>query len=245
MPQTDAQASLSIGALKFDPTDATHNTLIAGIGDYSSLNSIGGPRTGFLRTTNGGTNWSPISFPNENISGVAERGATIVASVDFALPFDCAHIGIGRSINTGASFFQVGPQGVSHDLASDPSNNAVLYTDSVFADSCSSGFLSNGIYKSTDSGATWNLVSDATMNGLIVDNQTDNVKIAVGSHNDVDVAIDNLGEVVGLFHSPDGGVTWQSLDLPVTIDGCAAFGLHPGKQAIFISQSSLTPPTPI
>src|SRR5216684_1661581 len=68
------------------------------------------------------------------------------------------------------------------------------------------------------------------MNGLIVDNQTDNVKIAVGSHNDVDVAIDNLGEVVGLFHSPDGGVTWQSLDLPVTIDGCAAFGLHPGKQ---------------
>ncbi len=58
--QTDAQASLSIGALKLDPTDATHNTLIAGIGDYSSLNSIGGPRTGFLRTTNGGTNWSII-----------------------------------------------------------------------------------------------------------------------------------------------------------------------------------------
>ena len=37
VPLTDNLPSLSIGALEFDPTDATHQTLIAGIGATSSL----------------------------------------------------------------------------------------------------------------------------------------------------------------------------------------------------------------
>jgi predicted acyl esterase len=49
LPQTDFQNSLSISSIHFDPTDATGNTLIAGIGDFSSLNNIGGPRIGFLQ----------------------------------------------------------------------------------------------------------------------------------------------------------------------------------------------------
>src|SRR5262249_44181875 len=55
-PLTDNFPSLSIGALEFDPTDATHRTLVAGIGRFSSFGRNGGPLTGILRTTDGGDN---------------------------------------------------------------------------------------------------------------------------------------------------------------------------------------------
>src|SRR5262249_12978363 len=53
-PLTDNFPSPSIGALEFDPTDATNRTLVAGIGRFSSFSRIGGPLTGILRTTDGG-----------------------------------------------------------------------------------------------------------------------------------------------------------------------------------------------
>ena len=68
-PLTDFQASLSIGALEFDPTDATHQTLVAGIGLFSSFARRGGARTGLLRTTDGGTTWTPIDGGGE-VDGV-------------------------------------------------------------------------------------------------------------------------------------------------------------------------------
>src|SRR5712692_1235079 len=52
-PQTDTLNSLSGGPIKFDPTDGTHNTLIAGNGNFSSLASAGGPQSGVLLTTDG------------------------------------------------------------------------------------------------------------------------------------------------------------------------------------------------
>src|SRR5262249_40613950 len=82
-PLTDNFPSLSIGALEFDPTDPTRRTLVAGIGRFSSFGQNGGPLTGILRTTDGGDNWARISnsvLMNQNISGIAARGATLLAS---------------------------------------------------------------------------------------------------------------------------------------------------------------------
>ena len=53
-PLTDNFPSLSIGALEFDPTDPTRQTLVAGIGRFSSFGRSGGPLAGLLRTTDGG-----------------------------------------------------------------------------------------------------------------------------------------------------------------------------------------------
>ncbi|UCF07358.1 MAG: hypothetical protein JSW28_06805, partial [Thermoplasmata archaeon] len=58
MPKTDFESSLSISALELDPNDPTHNTLIAGIGRASAKAREGGPRTGLLRSTDGGVTWS-------------------------------------------------------------------------------------------------------------------------------------------------------------------------------------------
>jgi hypothetical protein len=229
--QTDPQTSLSIGALEFDPTDATRQTLVAGIGRFSSFASRGGQRLGLLRTFDGGNRWTRLDgggvLVGKNISGVAPRGSIIVLSVNVADSFTFPNIGIFRSTDFGATFTQISngngsatglPGGVSNDLVGDPTNPARLFTSVVFATTV--GGL-NGIYRSTNTGATWTKVSNAAMDALIISGTTNNIEMAVGRNNNVYAAIVNSGRLAGLFRSGDGGDTWTALDVPNT---------HPGGQ---------------
>ena len=233
----DAFSSLSIGAMSLDPTDGTFNTIVAGFGRFSSFGGVGGPRNGLLRTTNGGTNWTelnPAALAGTNISGVAARGATIVVAVNNSDAFTCGTIGIFRSTNTGSTFsIRSGaagsglPRGRAFDLASDPTNNAVLYTAIRDASGCTVGGV-NGVYKSTDTGATWTKVSDATMDALLTDGSgVNNVRIAVGNSGQVYVGIIDLGQLAGIFRSGNGGTSWTQLDTPSTNEGGTDIGIHP------------------
>ncbi len=211
-PLTDQTTSLSTGALVLDPTDPTNNTLVAGIGRYSSFGQDGGARTGLLKTTDGGATWVSLDgggvLRGKNISGIAARGNTIVVSVNVADDYVYPNLGIFRSTDGGASFTQISrtggsglPGGVSYDLASDPTNPNVLYTNVVFSDNNGG---TNGIYKSTNQGATWSKVSNSAMDALIT-NGTSNIEISVGTSNNVYVGINNQGRLAGLFRSGDGG----------------------------------------
>ena len=71
-PLTDDFHSLSIGAMAFDPEDP--NTILAGIGRYSSFAQAGGDRVGLLLSKDGGETWRPLDLPfgdpiSKNISG--------------------------------------------------------------------------------------------------------------------------------------------------------------------------------
>lgn len=239
---TDHQASNSIGALEFDPTDPSHRTLVAGIGRFSSFGRTGGALTGLLRTTNGGTTWTPLDgggvLFNKNVSGVAPRGNTIVISVNTATPNTIGNIGIWRTTNGGATFQQVSngngtatglPGGITFDLVGDPNNRSRLFTSVVFADLVGGR---NGFFRSDDTGATWTRVSTPAIDALLISGVTNNVEFAVGRHNNVYAAVANSGRLAGLFRSGDGGATWTSLDLPTTNEG-APVGIHPGGQASF------------
>lgn len=231
--QTDGQPSLSIGALERDPTDPTNQSLLAGIGSFSSFSGVGGRRTGLLRTTDGGASWTPVdgggALVDKNISGVAPRGATMVVAVNLATPFTFPNVGIFRSTDGGASFTQIStgngaatglPGGLAFDLASDPADPARLFTSIIFADLVGGA---NGIYRSTDTGATWTKVSSPAMDALILNDPTrGNIEIAVGRANNVFVAIANGGRLAGVFRSGDGGTTWTAMDVPA---------IHPGGQA--------------
>jgi hypothetical protein len=70
-PLTDAQASLSCGAMAPDPADATGQTLVVASGRYSSFGNAGGAQIGVLRTTDGGNTWTVLggaTLANRNLS---------------------------------------------------------------------------------------------------------------------------------------------------------------------------------
>jgi hypothetical protein len=221
--QTDDQKSQSIGAIEFDPTDAGHMTLVAGVGRFSSLGD-GGALTGLLRTTNGGATWAVIdgggTLAGLNVSGVAPRGGTIVISVNAANP--AAKEGIWRVSGAGAPWVQVSgaivsglPAGPSFDLAGDPTNPNRLYTNAG----------GSGLFRSDDAGATWSKKSDAAMDGLIAGAR--NIKFAVGRANNLFVAIvGDSGRLEGVFRSGNHGDAWTGMDLPTIAEG----GIHPGGQ---------------
>ncbi|MGI9237294.1 MAG: hypothetical protein ACR2QZ_07845 [Woeseiaceae bacterium] len=226
-PLIDDKSSLSMGALDFDPLDGTNQTLVAGIGRYSSFFQTGGSRTGLLRTTDGGATWAEIDgggvLTGLNISGVAPRGATIIASVNDGDTFDCSGIGIWRSTNGGANFSKLStaagvPDGSAFDLASDASSSGTLYTGITYGSFCTSSALANGVYKSTNTGASWSKISNAAMDALIEDGVTNNIEISALGQN-VYVNIIQTGRPVGIFYSADGGSSFVAMDLPRTPEG--------------------------
>lgn len=233
VPQTDQQTSQSIGALEFDPTDASNQTLVAGIGRFSNIGGVaGGSLSGLLRTTDGGANWAPlgtVQLSGANVSGVAARGSVIVVADTNA--------GIWRSTDTGLNWTQISglagsglPTGGAFDLAGVPGTPARLFTNAG----------SNGVYLSTDTGATWTPVNNAAMNAL---SPYGNVQISATSGNVVYVAFAAGGTVSGIFRSGDGGNNWTAMDIPTVNEaGGASFGLHPGGQA-GINLSLLADPT--
>jgi photosystem II stability/assembly factor-like uncharacterized protein len=236
---TDGETSQAIGALELDPTDVSHQTLVAGPGVYSAYGD-GGDLAGLLRTTNGGATWQRLTGGGvmlaKSISGIAARGPVLVASVDFATPFDFPYVGIFRSADSGATFSQMSlgdgtatglPGGLCHDLAGDPLRPARLFTSVVFADEVGG---SNGIYRSDDTGATWTKVSTPAVDAYFVSGHTNNVEFAVGRHNNVYVAIVNDFVLAAVFRSGDGGATWTQMDMPQTIEDGTPIGIHPGGQ---------------
>lgn len=241
-PLTDSMPSSAIGAMAFDPTDPTTNTVVAGVGRFSSFGRLGGNRVGLYKTSDGGVTWTHITgggiLLGKNVSGVAPRGNTIVISVDTADVNAIPNLGIWRSTDGGATFTQISsgngaatglPGGITHDLAGDAANSNRLFTSVVFANLVGG---QNGVYRSTDTGATWTKVSNAAMDALLISggpNGTSNVEFAVGKNNNVYAALTNAGRLSGLFRSGDGGTTWTSMDLPKT--GPNNVGIHPGAQA--------------
>jgi len=236
---TDSMPTSAIGALAFDPTDSSANTLWAGVGKFSSFGRLGGDRVGLYKTTNGGDSWTQVTgsgiLLGKNISGVAPRGNTIVISVDTADAFTFGNIGIWRSTDGGTTFTQIGvgngaatglPGGVTNDLVGDAANPSRLFTSVLFANSFPGGL--NGVYRSLNTGANWTKVSNAAMDALLISGTTNNVEFAVGTNNDVYAAIVNTGRLAGLFRSGDGGTTWTALDRPAT--GPLNVGIHPGGQ---------------
>ncbi|MCG6154801.1 cadherin domain-containing protein [Rubinisphaera margarita] len=232
-PLTDDLPSQSIGALAFDSADTSNETVYVGIGRYSSFGRTGNTREGLFRSTDGGATWASLGggiLTGKNISGIAANGNNVVVSVNVADNFTFSNIGIFRSTDGGATFTRVSqgdgsatglPEGASYDLVVDPQNPNTMYTNVSF--NTSNG---DGIYKSTDGGASWTSVGTAAMNALF-GGGTSNVELAAGNSNEVYAAIINTGDLAGLFRSPDGGATWTQMDTPSTNENGIDVGLNP------------------
>jgi photosystem II stability/assembly factor-like uncharacterized protein len=153
---TDSLPSLSMGALAFDPTDPTHQTLIAGIGATSSFGAIHNTLSGVLRSTDGGATWSQLgtsALAGDNITSVAGRGTTLLAAADSTWGPSKVN-GLFRSTDTGTNWTKISdgkhglPNNVSvSDVVGDPLHSNVFYAGVTSA--------TGGVFKSTDGGLNW------------------------------------------------------------------------------------------
>ena len=229
-PLTDQFRGLSIGAMALDPTDTDPQgdglTIIAGTGRFSSYNLTGGPLTGLLLSTDGGDIFQEIRDPllqGLSISGIAMRGNTIlVGANNFG---SGSRGGVYRGTNNGGTWNwnQIPTTtgldaGAAFDLVGDPTDNQRFYVS----------VQSVGIFRSNDSGVTWNNVSqgDANLNAGIrtvstapdATNNT-NTEMSVSQVNGriyIGVIRDNRPVYIGF--SDNQGTNWTEMDLPVTLD---------------------------
>jgi hypothetical protein len=208
--QSEILPSQSIGAIEFDPIDATHQTLIAGTGRWSNFANRGDDQIGVYRTVNGGDSWTLLgetALLGKRISEVSARGAVLMAATTSG--------GLFRSIDTGANWTQISgsaglPVGNTLDLAADPGNTQRFY---VSVDNTIPSIL-----RSDDGGASWVNIS-AGISALA--DTTNNMRLSVGAAGVVYLAVVNSGSLAGVYRSSDLGANWIAMDTP---------SIHPGGQ---------------
>ena len=95
------------------------------------------------------------------------------------------------------------------DLALAPSNPDVIYAGSGEANLRNSVSFGNGVYKSTDGGASWNHVglTDTRHISRVLVHPTDENRVYVGSFG----RMSGDNETRGVFRSKDGGATWEKV----------------------------------
>lgn len=219
LPQTDFLGSLSMGAMAFDPTDGTHDTLVAGTALYSSFAGLGGTRGSVYRTTNGGGSWTnpgSVGIAGENISGIAARGTSIV------LTSVANNGGIFRSTDTGANFSAITSADFFagdnfSDLVEDESDGTGmrLYTAAPAL----------GIYRSDDFGANWTKISGPTIDATFDDYLVNSNNIEMTVHpttGRIFVAVLIQGRPEAVFYSDNptnASPTWIQMDVPILPQG--------------------------
>ena len=222
-PLSDRLPSQSIGALAFDPNDATHQTLVAGLGRWSNFAQRGDDEVGLYRSTNGGGSWTHLgatALLGQKIVAVWPRGATILAA--------SRNGGLWRSTNTGASWSLVSgsgglPTGGIGDMAVHRGAPNRIYVSVLGSPA--------RVLRSDDGGANW---TDISAGITALGNTSNNVRLAVGpgASGAVFVAVVNSSAIAGVFRSANQGGSWTAMDVPP---------VHPGGQGVINTSIAVDP----
>lgn len=208
-PLMDSLPSISVAALDLDPTDASHRTLLAGLGNVSSYGQSGS-LNGLLLTKNNGLSWKEIEHPllaGRSVMGVAVRGDVMIAAMtSFFGKFPAG--GVMRSADGGTTWSHVAgipPEVDAFDVAGDPANPSRIYVAT-----------NAGIFKTEDIGATWtNIASgDPTIMGLLGDRGLTLCELDVGAQGRLFTAITRYSN--GAYIGYTDGAEWTAMDLPYT-----------------------------
>jgi len=197
---------------------------------------IGAADGGVWRSWNEGRSWHSVSddWPAQAMGAIAidPVDTNIVyagtGEANFGgIMFDGG--GVFKSADGGTTWNEIGngylpPYSRASDIVIDPRNPSTLYIavpQGPRADS------SQGLYKSTDGGATWRMVLDGRMTDVVLDPSNPDVIYTVSS-----TVIDGWPTArSGMYKSEDGGENWTLLEV----------GLPPesmGRTSIAISESN-------
>lgn len=224
-PLTDHMPTTAIGAIALDPNDETTIYAGTGEGNYANHSRYG---LGMLKSTNGGASWELIAedvFEGRCFSRIVidpRNSGVIYASITRAggfpeLAAGKRHpgmeglLGVFKSIDGGETWERLSglPNLSVTDLSINPQNPDVLYAGvgRIFGDPA------NGVYRSTDAGASWIKLT----NGLPGDLGRVSVQVSPADSEVVfalltEPATSSGGSAqnIGGFRSTNGGDTWSS-----------------------------------
>ncbi len=202
--QTDPVVG-AIGAVLTHPTDP--NTIY-----------VAGVNGGIWKTTNGGTTWTPqtdktssLSITSLEFDPTDATFNTVIASVGRNSSFDDggALTGVLRTTNGGTTWTELGANDLrGRNLFSAQARGTTILTA---AKTGWGGGTGAGLYRSTDGGNHFDLLSGDGISGL----PSGNVSSLVGdptNNNRLYAAVLNQG----VFRSEDAGATWTSVTNQIT-----------------------------
>jgi len=238
-PIFDNNPALAIGCIVLDPNNSS--TIYAGTGDpnVSGYPFIG---DGVYKSTDAGATWTNIGLQNTRIISdfaVDPTNSNVLYAATMGTPFvRDNNRGLYKSTDGGTTWNQVlfinNETGIS-DLVLDPVNPQVIYATSWTRIRNNQESLISGndcrIYKSTDGGATWNIMTNGLPNqplsriGLTMYPQDHNRLYAVI----VDVTL----ELQGIYQTTNAGSSWTAVPQNGLDPGClGGFGWYFGKIAV-------------
>ena len=229
-PVFEKQDVAAIGAVTIDPTD--NKTVWVGTGESNPRNDVS-YGDGVYKSTDGGDTWSNVGLKGSRyISRILvdprDHNHVIVGALGDAFA-DSSQRGVYVSDDGGRSWKQtlyVGPESGACDLAMDPQNPSVIYAGIwkfqrrpwTFV----SGGTEDGLYKSTDGGATWTQLQGhglpAAPMGRI------GLAVAPSDGNRVYAVIESKEGV--LWRSDDGGNNWEMVSKDSLVDARPFYFSH-------------------
>jgi photosystem II stability/assembly factor-like uncharacterized protein len=191
--QMETELSMAIGALCIAPSNT--NVVYAATGEDAPGWAPTYPGIGVYKTTDGGIDWDLLApIDSERCSRV------LVSPSNPDTVYVAGDKGIHKSINGGASWTNVRTDHIS-DAVMDPLNPDIIYA----------GVWNNGVYKTSDGGITWTLLS----NGLPTLTATEWIKLAIGPPIFIaptQYLVAKMGLDSGqMFKSTDAGKSWTSI----------------------------------
>ena len=175
--------------------DSSGNAFVTGNTSASDFPIVNGLKTNanLYKTTDAGANW------NNRVTGLAgDVNAIAVAPNAPNILYAGVPTGVHRSTDGGSTWTKTTSAGIPTNsftiaLAVDPNNSSVVYA----------GFQNGGLFKSTDSGESWNAVSTAPVSF---------VQVNCIVFDPVTPATIYLGAGSGALKSTDSGATWTQLN---------------------------------
>ena len=220
IPLTDFYGDTATGSIAVAPSD--HNTLYAGTGE-TSFSGDSRYGIGLLKSTDGGASWSMIPGPGDAfyrrcISKIVvdpTHAATVYLTIAYGSNGFLGNSGVWKSTDGGVNWTNTTAEaGLDQtypytDLVIDPVHPQTLYTAAGYI----FGTDSNGIYKTTDGGANWTLLSG----GLPDSENVGRISLALANSSpktlyaSIAQTISDGSGLLGLYKTTDGGANWTQL----------------------------------
>lgn len=245
-PLTDNLPINRISDICIDPNNT--NTMYVSVCDYAYIGIglyLNGRKRhthyglGIYKTTNGGSSWTPTGLTFQLTDGDASLMRKIVVNPANSNELvACGVSGMYRSVNAGTTWTKK-LDSLFWDMVQDPVNPNILYAASGWVQNSNLGHA--GIYKSSDFGNTWSLLST----GIPQQGSVQRIKLAIAPGNTNYVyalCCDNTDGFYGIYQSTNAGGNWTykapALNILEHGQGTGSGGQGPYDLALCVSATN-------